>query len=109
MRKGLDRALPLRVSEKSVFVGFYHAVKVDLKDERTGRSPTPQSVYKVLRDERPSAKLLRRIFEKCPDLLKHPSTSEDVKKLYLDWLTNGNRLPERYARNGTTLAKECAR
>lgn len=109
MRKGMDRALPLRVSEKSVFVGFYHAVKVDLRDERTGRSPTPQSVYKVLRDERPSAKLLKRIFEKCPDLLKHPSTSEDVKKLYLDWLTNGNRLPERYAKNGTTLAKECAR
>jgi hypothetical protein len=108
MRKGLDRALPLKVSEKNFFVGFYHAVKVELRDERTGRSPTPQSVYKVLRDERPSAKLLKRIFEKCPDLLKHPATSDAVKKLYLDWLTNGNRLPEEYARGGRTLAKECA-
>ena len=108
MKKGLERALPLKVSEKNFFVGFYHAVKVELRDERTGRSPTPQSVYKVLRDERPSAKLLKRIFEKCPDLLQHPSTSEAVKKLYLDYITNGHRLPERYGKGGMILAKECA-
>ena len=29
---GLDRALPLRVSEKKFFVGFHHAVKVELRD-----------------------------------------------------------------------------
>lgn len=108
MKKGQDRALPLRVSEKKVFVGFFHAVKVELRDEKTGKSPTPQTVYKVLRDERPSAKLLRRIFERCPDLLSHPATSEAVQRLYLDFITNGHRLPERYAKGGTVLAKECA-
>ena len=107
MKKGQDRALPLRVSEKNMFVGFYHAVKVELRDEKTGKSPTPQSVYKVLRDERPSAKLLRRIFERCPDLLAHPSTSEAIQKLYLDFLTNGHQLPERYGKGGMILAKEC--
>ena len=108
MKKGLERALPLRVSEGKMFVGFFHAVKVELRDEKTGKSPTPQSVYKVLKDERPSAKLLKRIFEKCPDLLQHPATSDAVKKLYLDFITNGHRLPEQYAKGGTTLAKECA-
>lgn len=107
MRKGQDRALPLSVSKKNFFVGFYHAVKVELRDERTGRSPTPQSVYKVLRDERPSAKMLRKIFEKCPDLLAHPATSEDVQKLYLEFLSNGHQLPERYGKGGTILAREC--
>ena len=106
MRKGQDRALPLAVSEKKFFVGFYHAVKVQLRDEKTGKSPTPQSVYKVLRDERPSAKMLTRIFERCPDLLAHPSTHESIQKLYLDFLTNGHKLPERYGKGGTILARE---
>ena len=106
MGKGLERALPLRVSEKKMFVGFHHAVKVELRDERTGRSPTPQSVYKVLRDERPSRALLLNIFENCPDLLKHPATSQDVQRLYLDWTTNGHRLPERYGR-AYACARDC--
>ena len=106
MRRGLDRALPLKVSGKNLFVGFYHAVKVNLVDN-FGRSPTPQSVYKVLKDERPSAKMLRRIFEKCPDLLAHPATSDAVKKLYSDFCENGGLLPARYGKGGTILAREC--
>lgn len=107
MRKGLERALPLNVSKKGVFVGFHHAVKVELRNPATGRSPTPQSVYKVLRDERPSARMLTAIFERCPDLLAHPATSEAIQKLYLDFITNGHRLPARYGKGGTILAKEC--
>jgi hypothetical protein len=107
MRKGLPRALPLSVGPKNIFIGFYHAVQVNLKDETTGRSPTPQSVYKVLKDERPSAKMLRRIFEKCPDLLAHPVTSDAVKQMYTDYLENGHRLPARYGKGGQILAREC--
>ncbi len=107
MRKGQDRALPLAVSKKHTFVGFYHAVKVELKNPATGKSPTPQSVYKVLRDERPSARMLKTIFERCPDLLAHPATSEAIQKIYLDFLTNGHKLPARYGKGGTILAKEC--
>lgn len=106
MRRGLNRALPLKVSGKNLFVGFYHAVKVNLADG-FGRSPTPQSVYKVLKDERPSAKMLRRIFERCPEMLAHPATSDAVKTLYADFCENGGRLPERYGKGGTILAREC--
>ena len=107
MRRGQDRALPLNVSEKKFFVGFFHAVKTLLKDEKSGKAPTPQSVYKVLRDERPSAKMLTRIFERCPDLLAHPATHESVQRLYLDFISNGHHLPARYGKGGVTLAREC--
>lgn len=98
MNKRLPRELPLDVSGKKYLVGFYFHVKAYLKPTSNGKPPSPQSVYKVLRDERPSRALLENIFENCPDLLKHPSTSVDVQRLYLDWTTNGHRLPETYGR-----------
>ena len=96
MNKRLPRELPLDVSGKKYLVGFFFHVKTRLKPTPQGKAPTPQSVYKVLRDERPSRALLVNIFENCPDLLKHPATSVDVQRLYLDWTTNGHRLPEGY-------------
>ena len=106
MSNRLPRELPLEVSEKKYMVGFYFYVRTRLKPTLMGRPPTPQSVYKVLRDERPSRALLANIFENCPDLLKHPATSEDVRRLYLDWEAGGHRLPDAYARNGTN-ARAC--
>ena len=108
MNKRLPRELPLDVSGKKYLVGFFFHVRTRLKP-CAGRTepPRPQSVYKVLRDERPSRALLVNIFENCPDLLKHPATSADVQRLYLDWTTNGHRLPEAYGRRGYTCARDC--
>ena len=106
MSNRLPRELPLDVSSKNYMVGFYFHVKAYLKPTAQGRPPAPQSVYKVLRDERPSRTLLANIFENCPDLLKHPATSADVRRLYLDWTTNGHRLPDGYAR-GYARARDC--
>ena len=74
MSNRLPRELPLDVSGKKYLVGFFFHVKQYLKPTAQGRPPAPQSVYKVLRDERPSRTLLVNIFENCPDLLKHPAT-----------------------------------
>lgn len=106
MNKRLPRELPLDVSGKKYLVGFYFHVKAYLKPTAQGRPPAPQSVYKVLRDERPSRTLLANIFENCPDLLRHPATSPDVQRLYLDWTTNGHKLPDGYGR-AYTCARDC--
>ena len=93
-RKGLvDR--DLKVSGR--LVGFYFHVRRNLSPcKGRKKPPTPQSVYKVLKDERPSRALLTNIFENCPALLKHPATSENVKQMYREWKRNGHRLPDEY-------------
>ena len=106
MSNRLPRELPLDVSGKKYLVGFYFHVKAYLKPTAQGKPPAPQSVYKVLRDERPSRTLLANIFENCPDLLRHPATSPDVQRLYLDWTTNGHKLPDGYGR-AYTCARDC--
>ena len=107
MKKRMPRALPLGVSEKKTFVGFYHHVKTYLKPcAGRNKPPRPCSVYKVLRDERPSRALLLNIFENCPELLNHPATSADVRRLYTEWTANGHRLHDNYGR-GYACARDC--
>lgn len=103
----LKRRSMLQESEKGHLVGFYRAVRENLKPTSRGRPPAPRSVYKVLRDERPSRALLKNIFDNCPDLLAHPKTSDDVKRIYTDYLNNGHRLPTRYGKGGTIRAADC--
>lgn len=103
----LKRRAPLKKSSKGYLTGFYKAVRDNLEPTSQGRTPTPRSVYKVLRDERPSRKLLLNIFENCPQLLAHPSTAEAVKKLYTRYLSNGHRIPERYGKGSTIRAADC--
>ena len=103
----LKRRSALQKSEKGHLVGFYRAVRENLRPTSRGRPPSPRSVYKVLRDERPSRVLLKNIFDNCPDLLAHPATSDDVKRIYTDYLTNGHRLPARYGQGGTIRAADC--
>lgn len=103
----LKRRSTLQKSEKGHLVGFYRAVRENLKPTSRGRPPAPRSVYKVLRDERPSRTLLKNIFDNCPDLLAHPATSDDVKRIYTDYLNNGHRLPARYGKGGTIRAADC--
>lgn len=95
-RKGLkDRDLEV----KGLLTGFYFHVRKYLSPcKGRKKPPTPQSVYKVLKDERPSRAMLLNIFENCPALLKHPATSENVKRMYQEWKRNGHRLPEEYGR-----------
>lgn len=98
---------PLEVCERKSLAGFYRHVKTHLKPcAGRNRPPRPQSVYKVLRDERPSRALLLNIFENCPDLLNHPATSADVRRLYAEWTANGHRLHDGYGR-GYTCARDC--
>lgn len=103
----LKRSVPLKKSDRGYLTGFYKAVREKLKPTAQGHVPTPGSVYKVLRDERPSRTLLQNIFDNCPDLLAHPTTSDDVRRIYADYLNNGRRLPERYGLGGKILAKDC--
>lgn len=103
----LKRKSALKKSHKGYLTGFYRAVRENLKATAQGRPPTPQSVYKVLRDERPSRMLLENIFENCPELLAHPATSDDVKKIYTEYLSNGHHLPDRYGKGGTIRAADC--
>lgn len=105
--RSLKRHSPLKKSCGGYLTGFYRAVRENLKPTAQGRTPTPQSVYKVLKDERPSRALLQNIFDNCPDLLAHPTTSDDVRRIYADYLNNGRKLPERYGLGGTLLAKDC--
>ena len=102
----LKRRSTLQKSEKGHLVGFYRAVRENLKPTSRGRPPAPRSVYKVLCDARPSRTLLKNIFDTCPDLLAHPATSDDVKRIYTDYLNSG-RLPERYGKGGTIRAADC--
>ena len=99
MNKRLPRELPLNVSGKKYMVGFFYHVKAYLAPTQQGKPPSPQSVYKTLRDERASRALMLNIFENCPKLLKHPATSEDVQRLYERWQATGV-LPEEYGRRG---------
>lgn len=105
--RDMKRKALLRISRKGYLTGFYRAVRDRLKPTARGSAPTPRSVYKVLCDERPSRALLENVFENCPELLAHPSTSEDVRRIYIGWLTNGRRLPERYGMGGTIRAADC--
>lgn len=102
----LNRRSSLQKSEKGHLVGFYRAVRENLKPTSRGRPPSPRSVYKVIRDERPSRTLLKNIFDNCPNLLAHPATSDDVKRIYADYLNNGHRLPARYGKGGTIRAAD---
>ena len=108
MNQRLPRELPLKVSKGNYMVGFHHHVRADLKPTKQGKPPTPQSVYKVLRDERPSRTLLMNIFVNCPSLLKHPCTSADVRDMYDAWRKRGEELPPEYGRRGTVCARDCA-
>lgn len=103
----LKRRAPLKKSAKGYLTGFYKAVRDYLEPTALGATPTPRSVYKVLRDERPSRKLLLNIFENCPQLLAHPSTADAVKKLYTRFLSNGGKIPERYGKGSTIRAADC--
>ena len=103
----LKRKSALKKSENGHLVGFYRAVRENLKPTSRGRPPAPRSVYKVLRDERPSRTLLKNIFDNCPDLLAHPATSDDIMRIYTEYLNNGHRLPTRYGKGGTIRAIDC--
>ena len=102
MKDGKDKVkrTALHVSEMRVFVGFGERCRKSLAPVvRNGRrfAPSPTCVRRVLKDERPSRKMLVNIFRNCPELLRHPQTSKAVKRLHLLWNAMGT-LPERYGR-----------
>ena len=101
-RTAARSAEPLRIVTRTYLKGFGAAVSDCLADDN-GRTPTVDSVRKVLKDERQSRDMIGRIFANAPDLLKHPSTAETVKALYLFWKERG-RLPNGYHGHCDTAA-----
>ena len=101
-RTAARSAEPLRIMTRTYLKGFGAAVAACLADGN-GRTPTVDSVRKVLKDERQSRDMIGRIFANVPDLLKHPSTAETVKALYLFWKERG-RLPNGYHGHCDTAA-----
>lgn len=97
--KAVKAALP-QVVEKVQFVGFGWTCRERLAPVRRygcDVPPNPVCVRRVLKDERPSRTMLVNIFKNAPELLGHPLTSEDVKRIYREWKAYGS-MPESYGR-----------
>ena len=89
-----------RAVGRGYFVGFEHHCRTYLAPVvRNGESvpPNPDAVRKILKDERPSRKMLLNVFVNAPELLGHPLASEDVRRLYAIWRETG-ALPSGYGR-----------
>ena len=106
-----ERTEPVE-GDRRYFVGFDSHCRTYLAPVvRNGEMvpPSPDHVRKVLKDERPSRKMLLNVFEHAPELLEHPLASEDVKRLYEAWRTDG-RLPDEYGRGvPQKRAHDCAK
>ena len=94
----LKKVLQLKISEKQYLVGFENYVKtrltpITISGER--RAPRPDSVRKVLSGERESKRLILDIFQNGTDLMRHPSVSAKVKRVFAYWQKNA-RLPDDY-------------
>ena len=102
-----NRTSPRAVG-RGYFVGFEHHCRTYLAPVvRNGESvpPNPDAVRKILKDERPSRKMLLNVFANAPELLDHPLASEDVRALYGIWKETG-ALPSEYGRGAPP---RCAR
>lgn len=107
---GLPREIPLTISERRYFVGFEHCVRTRLAPVvRNGRevAPNPACVRRILKDERPSRKMLINIFRNAPELLDHPLTHPAVKAIFGRWRKFG-QIPDGYGRGmPQKTAKDC--
>lgn len=107
-KKSQPRVLPLTVSEKRYFVGFESHVRTHMAPiVRNGREaqPNPTCVRRILKDDRPSRKMLVNIFRNAPELLAHPLTHPAVKAIFEDWRRTG-KIPDEYGRG---VPQKCAR
>ena len=105
---GMDNRTAPRAGEHGYFVGFENHCRTYLAPVvRNGASvpPNPDAVRKILKDERPSRKMLLNVFANAPELLGHPLASEDVRTLYVIWRSTG-AIPEEYGRG---VPPKCAR
>ena len=111
-RKRPSKESPLTTSERRYFVGFEHHVKTHLSPiVRNGQEVAPNStcVRRILKDERPSRKMLINIFRNAPELLKHPLTHPAVKKIFDRWRKFGT-IPDGYGRGmPQKTAKDCVK
>lgn len=111
-KKRIASEVQLTVSEKKYFVGFERHVRTHMAPiVRNGREipPNPTCVRRILKDDRPSRKMLLNIFRHAPELLAHPLTHPAVKEIYGQWNLYG-KIPEEYGR-GTPqkCAKDCVK
>lgn len=106
------RELPLTISERRYFVGFEHHVRAHLAPiVRNGREvpPNPTCVRRILKDERPSRKMLINIFRNAPELLDHPLTHPAVKTIFGRWRKFG-AIPDEYGRGmPQKTARDCVK